>query len=545
MTWDWDYQAECEKWEWHIPAYYNVGYDCVDKHVSVGKKDKVALYWENEAGEERRFTFGDMKALSNRFGNVLRGLGLRKGDRFLLRIPNLPEFQVAFIGGLKIGAVPVPSSVMFKAHEIAYRINDSGASAIITVPQYAAEVEEVRGGCRSLKHIIVVGEPEKGQQSFWGLMERASEKLRVAATRADDLALICYTSGTTGSPKGAAHAHRYVIGNDPASHYWQALKEDDIVSHASDLSWIYTVGQAFLFPWRQGASVFLYQGRFNPEKWFHLLEKYRVTSLAAVPTAYRMMATVNGVEGKYDLRALRHCISAGEPLNPELFREWKERFGHELYDGLGMTEVNVYISNMKGMPIQPGSCGKPMPGHICTITNEDGQELSPGGTGIVAVKADDPGVFLGYWNKPEETASLYKNGWLLTGDICLKADDGYYWFQGRDDDLIMSSGYRISPLEVESAVAKHPAVLESAAVASPDPVRGVIVKSFVVLRGGYEPGPSLVKEIQEFVKGHIAAYKYPRAIEFVTELPKTQSDKIMRKLLREAEINKAESHPSL
>jgi len=200
-----------------------------------------------------------------------------------------------------------------------------------------------------------------------------------------------------------------------------------------------------------------------------------------------------------------------------------------------MTEVNVYISNMKGMPIQPGSCGRPMPGHICTITNEDGQELSPGSTGILAVKADDPGVFLGYWNKPEETASLYRNGWLLTGDICLKADDDYYWFKGRDDDLIMSSGYRISPFEVESAVAKHPAVLESAAVASPDPVRGVIVKSFVVLREDHEPGPSLIKEIQEFVKGHIAAYKYPRAIEFVTELPKTQSGKIMRKLLREAE----------
>lgn len=535
MTWDWDYQAECEKWEWRIPAYYNVGYDCVDKHVRLGKKDKVALYWENEAGEERRFTFGDMQALSNRFGNVLRGLGLKKGDRFLLRMPNLPEFQMAFIGGLKIGAVPIPSSVMFKSHEIAYRINDSGASAIITVPQYAAEVAEIRGQCHSLKHVIVVGEPEEGQLSFWALMERASEKLRVAATRAEDLALICYTSGTTGSPKGATHAHRYVIGNDPASQYWQALEKDDIVSHASDLNWIYAIGQSFLFPWRQGVSVFLYQGRFNPEKWFHLLEKYRVTNLAGVPTAYRMMAAVGGVEGKYDLGALRHCISAGEPLNPELFYEWKERFGHELYDGLGMTEVNVYISNMKGMPIQPGSCGRPMPGHICTITNEDGQELSPGSTGILAVKADDPGVFLGYWNKSEETASLYKNGWLLTGDICLKADDDYYWFKGRDDDLIMSSGYRISPFEVESAVAKHPAVLESAAVASPDPVRGVIVKSFVVLRGDHEPRPSLVKEIQEFVKGHIATYKYPRAIEFVTELPKTQSGKIMRKLLREAE----------
>lgn len=532
-----DYEKEFSSWKWNIPEYYNIGQDVVDKHVAdPHKKNKVALYWENEEGKREKYTFWEYSLLSNKFGNVLRDLGIKKGDRYLMVLPNIPQFQQVFLGGVKIGAVPIPASVMFKAKELEYRIDDSGSRLVVVHSRYADEVRAIVDNCPTLKKVIIVGEGgTQGEEvHFDDLMKGASTKLELEKTRSDDMAFFCYTSGTTGMPKGAVHLHRWVPANDPSALYWAAYKEDDIFAHTGALNWIYPLGNGFLYAWRWGVSVFLYEGRFIPEKWFELLERYQVTNLASVPTAYRMFLAVDGAEERYDL-VLRHCISAGEPLNPEVVKEWKRRFGVDILDGIGMTEIMVYLSNMEGMPIKPGSCGRPQPGHVCAIVDDEGNELGPYQEGTLAVRADDPGLFKEYWNKPDKTAECFKNGWFLTGDTLYKDEDGYYWFSGRGDDLIMTAGYRVSPFEVESVVNEHPAVLESAAVASPDPIRGVIVKSFIILREGYEPSEELAKEIQQFVKERTAPYKYPREIEFVKELPKTQSGKIKRKVLRELE----------
>jgi benzoate-CoA ligase family protein len=536
---DFDYKEEYENWKWDIPEYFNMGYDAVDKHLSdPAMKNKVALYWEHENGETRKYTFWEMATLSNKMGNVLRDLGLKKGDRFLIRLPNIPEFQMVFLAGVKIGAVPIPSSVMFKAKEVEYRILDSEAVLTVTTPKYAKEVEEIKGNCPTLKNIMVVGEPKGGQVSFYGLMEKASRYLEIEKTKPDDMAFFCYTSGTTGMPKGAVHAHRWAIGNDPNAFYWQAFKPDDIMAHTGALSWIYPLGNAFIYAWRNRASVLLYEGRFDAEKWLQLIEKYEVTNLACVPTGYRMFLTIKDFEKKFDLSTLRHCISAGEPLNPEVIAEWKRILGIQIYDGIGMTECMVYLSNIPGMDIKPGSCGKPQPGHICAVVDDEGNPVLQGELGTLAVHKDDPGLFIEYWNKPEKTAECFKGDWFLTGDTLFIDEDGYYWFSARGDDLIMTAGYRVSPFEVESTLIEHPAVMEAAVVASPDRMRGVIVKAFCILNKGYEPGEELLKDIQKFMKENAAPYKYPREIDFVKELPKTQSGKIKRKLLREAEIEK-------
>jgi len=532
---EFNYKKEYDNWKWNIPDDYNIGFDCVDKHVETDKKNKIALYWEDSEGYSEKLTFNDMKGLTNKFGNVLKNLGFKKGDRFLIRLPNLPHFQISFLGGVKIGAVPIPSSVMFREHEIEYRVNDSNSKAVITTPKYMKQVNEIRSKCPSLEHIIIVGENYDDQLSYDELMNKASQKLDIEPTKKDDMAFFCYTSGTTGNPKGAVHLHRWVPGNDPSVLYWQNAKDDDILAHTGDLNWIFPLGNGFLYPWRHGFSTFIYDGRFHPEKWFRLLEKYKITNLASVPTAYRLFVAVKDAEKKYDLSSLRHCISAGEPLNPEVIKEWKRRFKLDIYDGIGMTEIMVYLSNLNDMKIKPGSCGRPQPGKICAIVDNNGKTMKTREPGILAVKETDPGLFKEYWNKPEKTRESFKNGWFLTGDVLYQDEEGYYWFSGRDDDLIMAAGYRISPFEVESAIISHPEVLECAVVASPDEVRGVLVKAFIILHDMNKASDKLIKDIQEHTKKVAAPYKYPREIEFVNELPKTQSGKIKRKQLRELE----------
>jgi len=535
---EFNYEKEYRNWKWNIPKKYNIGYDCVDKHTETNKRNKVALYWENSEGDSDKFTYNDMKRLTNKFGNVLKELDFKKGDRFLIRLPNLPEFQVSFLGGVKIGAIPIPSSVMFRAHEIEYRINDSSSKAVITTSKYVKEVNEVKNECPSLKHIIIIDDAYGDQLSYDELMKESSDKLDIEPTSREDKAFFCYTSGTTGNPKGAVHLQHWVPGNDPSVLFWQQGRDDDLLAHTGDLNWIFPLGNGFLYPWRWGFSTFIYDGRFNPNRWFELIEKYKITNLASVPTAYRMFVAVNDADKKYDLSSLRHCISAGEPLNPEIIKKWRELFNLDIYDGIGMTEIMVYLSNYEGMKIKPGSCGKPQPGKICTIVNHNGKQLPQGEHGLLGIKKTDPGLFKEYWNKPEQTTKSFKNGWFLTGDVLYEDKDGYFWFSGRDDDLIMAAGYRISPFEVESAIISHPDVLECAVVSSPDEIRGVIVKAFVVLHDITKASDKLLKDIQEHTKMVAAPYKYPREIEFVEELPKTQSGKIKRKQLRELEIGR-------
>ncbi len=414
-----EYEKIYKAWKWDIPKKYNIGVDVIDKHTTSKNKNKVALYWENAAGETARYTFWDLKNLSNKFGNALKKLGFQKEDRFLIRLPNIPAFQISFLGGVKIGAVPIPSSVMFREHEIEYRINDSNAKAVITTPKFVKEVHAVKKNCKTLKHIIVVGDTNTtdGELSFDQIMKESSTCLDIEPTKSTDIAFFCYTSGTTGNPKGAVHLHHWVPGNDPSILYWQNALETDIVAHTGDLNWIYPLGNGFLYTWRWGISTLVYDGKFDPVHWFELMEKYRVTNLASVPTAYRMFLTVKDAEKTYDLTSLRHCISAGEPLNPEVIKEWKRRFGLDAHDGIGMTEIMVYLSNMRDMKIKLGSCGKPQPGHICALVDENGKPVPVGESGTLAVKKTDPGLFREYWNKPEKTKESFIGDWFLSGDV--------------------------------------------------------------------------------------------------------------------------------
>jgi len=281
---EFNYHREKETWKWDISEYYNIGYDCVDKHAEGDNKHKKALIWENEQGETKQYSFADMKNLTNKFGNILRSLELKKGDRFLIRLPDIPAFQISFLGGVKIGAVPIPSSVMFRSKEIKYRINDSESKAVITTEAYVNEVHDIKTSCPSLEHIIVVGETTDGEISYGEEMEKASSDLNLEKTKKSDIAFFCYTSGTTGDPKGAVHLHQWVPGNDPSVLYWQNTKEDDIIGHTGNLSWIFPLGNGFLYPWRWGITTMVYDGKFSAEKWFELIEKYKITNLASVPT---------------------------------------------------------------------------------------------------------------------------------------------------------------------------------------------------------------------------------------------------------------------
>lgn len=431
------YEKEYQNWKWIIPKEYNIGYDCVDKHTKTKKKNKVSLYWENAEGLTDKFTYNDMKRLTNKFGNVLKNLGFKKSERFLIRLPNIPEFQISFLGGVKIGAIPIPSSVMLRGFEIEYRINDSKAKAIITTSKHVQEVNKIMDKCPTLKNIIIIDDTYGDQLSYDELMKESSSNLEIEPTKKDDIAFFCYTSGASDNPKGVVHLHQWVPANDPNVLFWQLAKDDDLLTHTGDLNWIFPLGNGFLYPWRHGFSTFIYNGRFDPEHWFELLEKYKITNLASVPTAYRMFLTINNAMKKYDLSALKHCISAGEPLNPQVIKTWKKRFGLDIYEGIGMTEIMVYLSNYKGMKIKPGSYGKPQPGRICSIVDYNGKQIPQGEPGVLAIKQGDPGLFKEYWNKPNETNESFKKGWFLTGDIFYKDEDGYYWFSCQDDDLII------------------------------------------------------------------------------------------------------------
>jgi acetyl-CoA synthetase len=532
---EFNYKKEFQNWKWNIPKEYNIGYDCVDKHTNTKNRNKVALYWENAKGETDKFTFNDMRRFTNKFGNVLKNLGFKKGDRFLIRLPNIPEFHTSFLGGVKIGAIPIPSSVMLRAGEIKYRINDSGSKAVITTSKYVNEVNEIMDRCPTLEYIIIEDDAYHDQLLYHDLMKEASIKLEIEPTKSTDMAFFYYTKCKTGSPKGIVHLHRWVPGNDPSVLFWQQAKDDDLLTHTGDLNWIFPLGNGFLFLWRHGFSTFVYNGQFNPEHWFELLEKYKITNLASVPTAYRMFIEIKDAEKKYDLSALRYCISAGEPLSPQIIKQWKKRFGLDLYDGIGMSEIMVYLSNFKGMKIKPGSCGKPQPGKICKIVDSGGNLVPQGDSGVVAIKKSDPGLFKKYWNKPDETKESFKNGWFITGDIFYQDEDNYFWFSGRIDDLNKDAEYRISSFDVESAIKSHPDVLECLVVTSEDKLKGVIIKAFVILHDKAKASDNLIKDIQKHTKMISAPYEYPQEIKFVEKLPKMQSRIRKRKLLKKLE----------
>ena len=522
-----------------IPSRFNLGAALTRHHCLAGRGERLCLSWENSAGERRQFTYRDMDEASSRFASALAKLGVVRGDRVLLRLPNLPEFYIAALGVAKLGGVFIPSSTQFRAAEIEYRLRDAGVVAAVTTTGLAPELEIARQKAHSLCRLIAIPYAgvalDAGQLDFWELVRGGDPEFPTVDTNSDDLAFLAYTSGTTGDPKGVAHFQRYPISYESLIRLWHDYRDDDICACPAELGWLLPVASTFLYALRMGLHVVLYHsldGRFHPAAWFELIERYGITNFVGTPTIYRMLIADPAADA-VNLTSLRHGVSAGEPLPPDTLSAVREKLGFTPLDGIGMTECMVYCFNRAGEDVVSGSCGKPAPGCEIKLLDEELNEVPRGTPGVLCVRRDThPGMMQGYWNKPTETAEIFRGPWYYSGDVLVEDDHGRFWFQGRSDDVIKASGYRVSPFEIESCLVEHPAVLEAAAVTHPDPVRGSVIKAVVVLRTGHIGSDQLAAEIQTWVKERLAGYKYPRVVEFVTELPKTTSGKIKRRLLR-------------
>jgi acyl-coenzyme A synthetase/AMP-(fatty) acid ligase len=519
--------------KWETPEHFNFG-TTIDALAADGTRP--ALLWEDQDGNRARLTFADVSAQSNRIANVLSGMGITRGDPVLIVLPRITLWQAAYIAALKLGAIVIPCISMLREKDLIYRASHSEAKAIITSADGVELAADIRYQCPSLEHFIVAGSLHTGWVSLQEAMLQASPVFKAAATSATDPAICYYTSGTTKNPKAVLHSHGYAYAHRFTGSLWLDLKPGDLHWTTSDTGWAKAAYGVLFGPWMNGNTVFMYNGHFDPAKEFELLSRYRITNFCAPPTEYRML--VKADLGSIKLPALCHCASAGEPLNPEVIEIWRKHFKQPIYDGYGQTETQLVAANLPGTKIKPGSMGLPFPGIDARVLDDNLNECPAGETGQIGVRVKPdkpPAIMLEYWKNPEENAEVFRGDFYLTGDQVRRDADGYLWFVGRADDVITSAGYRIGPFEVESALLEHPAVIESAVVASPDPDRGAIVKAFVRLKPEIERSDALAAELQEHVKKVTAPYKYPREIEFVDDLPKTVSGKIRRVELRQRE----------
>jgi acyl-coenzyme A synthetase/AMP-(fatty) acid ligase len=532
-----DYEQACREFRWEVPEHYNFAVDVVDHWGEDAQK--LAMLWVNERGDEKRLTFRDFTVRSNQVGNALRTMGIRKGDRILIMSPRLPEWWEAVLGIMKIGAISMPGTTLLTPKDVAYRIQAAEAVAVITDEEGALKVEQVANECPTLRLKIVLGAEREGWVNYTRAMASAMSTLKPEPTRSDEPMMLYFTSGTVGFPKMVLHTHvSYPIGHIVTGKYWLDLKATDLHWNLSDTGWAKAAYSNLFGPWIMGAAMFTFdgRGRFDARQTLELLERYPISTFCAPPTAYRLLVLEN--LRHYRLATLRHCIGAGEPLNPEVIEAWQRGTGQIIRDGYGQTETVILVANFPPLPVKPGSMGKPSPGLTIGVVDDDGREVACGTEGDIAVKLTPMrpvGLFKEYWRNPEATSNCIRGEWYITGDRAIRDEDGYFWFVGRADDVIISAGYRIGPFEVESALIEHPSVAEAAVVASPDQIRGEIVKAFVILAPGHQPSEQLMQDLQEHVKRVTAPYKYPREIEFTTELPKTISGKIRRVELRQRE----------
>ncbi|HOF96902.1 MAG TPA: AMP-binding protein [Methanoculleus sp.] len=538
------YEDLCANFKIDVPEYYNFGFDVIDAWA---KKDrnKLAMIWTDQKGNEKKYTFFDLMRLSNQAVNICIKYGIKKGDRVMLMLPRAPEWWIFTIALIKIGAVYCPATTMLTAKDLKYRIQAADIKMIITMAEYAERIEEIREECPTLAVRLMIDGTRDGWVSYPVELDYpapCSHKLvnlpGMRRTRSSDPLLIFFTSGTTGEPKMVVHDHAYPLGHLVTGQVWHDLHPNDLHLTISDTGWGKSAWGKLYGQWIIGACIFVYdiRSRFHATEILPLLERYGITTFCCPPTIYRMLILAD--LDKFDLADMRHCCSAGEPLNPEVIRAWQEGTGRTIYEGYGQTETVLCIGTFPGMKCKPGSMGRPAPGWHIELHDDDGNPVGVGEEGRIAIKLDPRpvGLFRGYLNNEEENCKVFQNGFYYTGDKACMDEDGYFWFIGRDDDVIKSSGYRIGPFEVESALMEHPAVQEAAVIGSPDVIRGLVVKAFITLKPGYNPSESLIKDIQKHVKRVTAPYKYPRAIEFVESLPKTISGKIKRYELREREM---------
>ncbi|MEM7826891.1 MAG: acetate--CoA ligase [Candidatus Aenigmatarchaeota archaeon] len=519
----------------------NAAYIAIDKHVETWRKNKIALFWEGDNTSEK-YTFFEMSRLSNRFANVLKRLGIKKGDRCFIFLPRIPELYISFLGILKTGAIAGTMFAAFGPEGLKDRLQDSGAKYLVTDSELKKRVYEVEKELPELKYLIITdGKTESGHNfkeiDYQKEMVKAKEKFNIPKTKQDDYAFMLYTSGTTGKPKGVLHSHRAILVEHMTAKWVLDLKDEDVYWCTADPGWVTGIAYEILGSWSVGASTLVYEGRFNPEKWYSLIEKYRVSVWYTAPTAIRMLEKAGEIYKKYDLSSLRHLCSVGEPLNPEPIRWGLKAFKLPFHDNWWQTETGgILIANYPCMPIKLGSMGKPFPGIKATIVDDEGKELKVNQIGNLAIAPGWPSMMRAIWKNTKKYNSYFKKGWYITGDLAFRDKDGYFWFVGRADDVIKTSGERIGPFEVESALVEHPAVVEAGVIGKPDPLRGEIIKAFIILKSGFRPSKKLEENIKQFVKRRLAGHAYPREIEFVKSLPKTRSGKIARRVLKAREL---------
>ncbi|MCR8997538.1 acetate--CoA ligase [Brevibacillus laterosporus] len=543
---DYDRTYEAFQWEdvekqfsWYETGKVNMAYEAIDRHAHSEKKDKVALVYSDSTREES-YTYAELSRLSNRFANVLHDLGVNKGDRVFIFMPRTPELYVSLLGILKNGAIVGPLFEAFMEAAVRDRLADSEAVAIVTTPTLLPRIPVKE--LSHLKHVIVVGakgEVSDGQVSYEKQMEQASDEFDMVWLDREDGMILHYTSGSTGKPKGVLHVHNAMIQHYQTGKWVLDLKDDDVYWCTADPGWVTGTSYGIFSPWLNGVTNVVRGGRFTPDDWYKTLEKNKITVWYSAPTAFRMlMGAGDELVQKYDLTSLRHILSVGEPLNPEVVYWGMKVFEKRIHDNWWMTETGgQLISNYPSVSIKPGSMGKPVPGVYATILDNQGNELPPNRMGNLAIKAGWPSMMRAIWKNPAKYEEyFFIPGWYISGDSAYKDEEGYFWFQGRIDDVINTSGERVGPFEVESKLVEHPAVAEAGVIGKPDPVRGEVIKAFIALRDGYEASDELMDDIKRFVKEGLAAHAAPREIEFRDKLPKTRSGKIMRRVLKAWEL---------
>lgn len=548
-----DYAETCKKFRWEdvkkelgldAKGGINIATNAIDAHADTWRRNKVALYWEGSGEERRKYTFGEMRQESNRVGNMLKSLGVNKGDRVFVFLPRIPELYISIIGIAKIGAVAGPMFSAFGPEAIRDRLKDSGAKVLITDASLRERVHQVWDELPELKTVVVTRLPEterlwKSEIHYEREIEKESYDLETEPMSLEDPLYMLYTSGTTGKPKGVVH-----VQNDMISHYittkWALdLHGEDVYWCSADPGWVTGTVYGLWGPWLNGISQVVFEGRYDADRWYSVMEHCGVTVWYTAPTALRMLMKAGEEPVKrHDLSALRYICSVGEPLNPEVIRWGMDVYGLCIHDTWWQTETgSILITNYPSMPIRPGSMGKPFPGVEAAIIDAQGKELPPGSSGILAIRPGWPSMMRTLWKDEKRYKEYFQiPGWYTTGDTAHMDKDGYFWFIGRADDVIMTAGHRVGPFEVESALVEHKAVAEAGVIGKPDPERGQIIKAFLVLREGFSPSDELKDDIKEFIKHRLSAHAYPREIQFCESVPKTRSGKIMRRLLKAREL---------
>ena len=534
----------------------NLAYEAIDRHCKGPNRNKVAMLWEGKSGEQERYSFDQMRVESNKVANVLKGLGVQKGDRVFLFLDRLPETYFSAYGILKLGAVMGPLFSAFGPDPVRDRLQDSGAKVLITSPELRKRIAHILKDLPDLKHIVIINklgrskEPlEEGDLSYEALVGKASGEFDIAKTSPDDYSIMHYTSGTTGKPKGAVHCHRAVVQQYITGKWILDLHPDDIYWCTADPGWVTGTSYGMNAPWTNGVTQLIYEGGFGARGWYSVIQRHKVTVWYTAPTALRMLMKAGEEAVKqHDLSRLRLIFSVGEPLNPEAIT-WGLRpkvFNMPIHDNWWQTETGaMMIGNYPTMDIRPGSMGKAFPGIVAGIIEEKtGKEMAPGVEGDLAIRPGWPAMFKTYWKNEDRYQSRFKNGWYITGDRARMDKDGYFWFVGRADDVINTAGHLVGPFEVESALIEHPAVAEAGVIGKPDPIAMEVVKAFVSLKDGYEPTDKLRAEIMRFARQKLSAGVAPREIEFIKSLPKTRSGKIMRRLLKARELGLPEGDTS-